>query len=138
MISCLASFASVMTTIGYIVLAIVVLLVMITIHEAGHYTFGKIFKFKINEFSIGFGKAIFKKKLKSGEDFSIRLVPLGGYCAFAGEDEEDNDPDAFNNKAPWKRLIESIWEYYLTFCLQLFLLLSCYLLLVTMSQELMR
>ena len=105
MISCLASFASVMTTIGYIVLAIVVLLVMITIHEAGHYTFGKIFKFKINEFSIGFGKAIFKKKLKSGEDFSIRLVPLGGYCAFAGEDEEDNDPDAFNNKAPWKRLI---------------------------------
>lgn len=105
MIACLADFASVMTTIGYIALAIVVLLLMITIHEAGHYTFGKIFKFKINEFSIGFGKAIFKKKLKSGEDFSIRLVPLGGYCAFAGEDEDDVDPDAFNNKAPWKRLI---------------------------------
>ncbi len=105
MIYCLASFSSVLTTIGYIVLAIVVLLLMITIHEAGHYTFGKIFKFKINEFSIGFGKAIFKKKLKSGEDFSIRLVPLGGYCAFAGEDQDDADPDAFNNKAPWKRLI---------------------------------
>ncbi len=105
MICCLGSFASVMTTVGYIALAIVVLLVMITIHEAGHYTFGKIFKFKINEFSIGFGKALFKKKLRSGEDFSIRLVPLGGYCAFAGEDEDDADPDAFNNKAPWKRLI---------------------------------
>ena len=104
-IALLASFAGVMTTIGYIVLALVVLLVMITIHEAGHYTFGKIFKFKINEFSIGFGKAIFKKKLKSGEDFSIRIIPLGGYCAFAGEDEDDTDPNAFNNKAPWKRLI---------------------------------
>lgn len=105
MICFLASFASVMTTIGYIVLALLVLLVMITIHEAGHYTMGKIFKFKINEFAIGFGKAIFKKTLKSGEVFSIRIIPLGGYCAFAGEDEDDNDPNAFNNKAPWKRLI---------------------------------
>ena len=78
---------------------------MITIHEFGHYTFGKIFKFKIDEFSIGFGKALFKKKLKSGEMFSIRLIPLGGYCAFAGEDEDDTDPRAFNNQAPWKRLI---------------------------------
>ncbi len=105
MISLLASFASVMTTVGYIALALLILMVMITIHEAGHYTMGKIFKFKINEFSIGFGKALFKRKLKSGEEFSIRLIPLGGYCAFAGEDEDDADPDAFNNKAPWKRLI---------------------------------
>lgn len=108
MISFLASFASVMTTIGYIALALLVLLVMITIHEAGHYTMGKIFKFKITEFAIGFGKAIFKKTLKSGEVFSIRIIPLGGYCAFAGEDEDDADPDAFNNKAPWKRLIVQV------------------------------
>ena len=105
MLSILASFASVMVTIGYVALAILVLLVMITIHEFGHYTFGKIFGFKINEFSIGFGKAIFKKTLKSGEVFSIRIIPLGGYCAFAGEDEDDPDPNAFNNKAPWKRII---------------------------------
>ncbi len=78
---------------------------MITIHELGHYTFGKILKFKINEFSIGFGKALFKRTMKSGEIFSIRLVPLGGYCAFAGEDEDADDPNAFNNKAPWKRMI---------------------------------
>lgn len=101
----LASFASVMTTIGYILLAILVLLVMITIHEFGHYTFGKWLGFKIDEFSIGFGKAIFKKTLKSGEVFSIRIIPLGGYCAFAGEDEDDPDPKAFNNQKPWKRLI---------------------------------
>jgi len=94
-----------MTTIGYIALALVALLIMITIHEAGHYTFGKLLGFKINEFSIGFGKALFSKKLKSGEIFSIRIIPLGGYCAFAGEDEDDADPKAFNNQKPWKRLI---------------------------------
>ncbi len=105
MISLLGDFAGVMTTIGYIAIALVALLLMITIHEAGHYTFGKLLGFKINEFSIGFGKAIFSKKLKSGEVFSIRIVPLGGYCAFAGEDEDDADPKAFNNQKPWKRLI---------------------------------
>lgn len=105
MLSTLASFASVMSTIGYVLLALLVLLVTITIHEFGHYTFGKIFKFKINEFSIGFGKAIFSKQLKSGEVFSIRLIPLGGYCAFAGEDDELKSEGAFNTKPPWQRLI---------------------------------
>lgn len=100
-----ASFLSVMTTISYIILAVVVLLLMITIHEFGHYTFGKWLGFKINEFSVGFGKAIFSKKRKNGEVFSIRIIPLGGYCAFAGEDEDDKDPNAFNNKPCWKRII---------------------------------
>ena len=106
MLSTLASFASVMTTILYVILAIIVLMVMITIHELGHYTIGKLLKFKINEFSIGFGKAIFSHKCKSGEVFSIRIIPLGGYCAFAGEDEElENIEGAFNSKPPWQRLL---------------------------------
>jgi regulator of sigma E protease len=57
------------------------------IHEAGHYAAGKLLKFKINEFSIGFGPKILQKRLKNGELFSLRAVPLGGYCAFAGEGE---------------------------------------------------
>ena len=79
---------------------------MILVHEFGHYSAGKILHFKINEFSIGFGKAIFSKTKKNGEKFSLRIFPLGGYCAFEGEDEEkSNSPDAFNNQKPWKRLI---------------------------------
>jgi len=78
---------------------------MITIHEFGHYTFGKIFKFKINEFSIGFGKALYSKKKKNGEVFSIRMLPLGGYCAFAGEDDETENAGDFNTKKPWQRII---------------------------------
>lgn len=93
-------------TILYILLALVVLLVMITIHEAGHYTAGKILGFKINEFAIGMGPKLFSRKKKSGEVFSVRLFPLGGYCAFEGEDENMPDsPDAFNSQKPWKRII---------------------------------
>ena len=105
MYSNLLSIGSALSRISYIFLAILVLLLMITIHELGHYTAGKILKFKINEFSIGFGKALFTKKKKNGELFAIRLIPLGGYCAFEGEDTENESADSFNAQAPWKRLI---------------------------------
>ena len=81
------SVASVFATIGSVLLAIVILLAMITVHEFGHYLAGKILGFRIDEFSIGFGPAIFKRKSKkSGELFALRVIPLGGYCAFYGED----------------------------------------------------
>ena len=75
----------------YILLAIVILLVMVVIHEFGHYVAGKLLKFKINEFSVGFGPKIFSKKKKNGEVFSLRAIPLGGFCAFEGETESDAD-----------------------------------------------
>ncbi len=106
MANMLLSLGSVLTSILYIALAIVVLLFMILIHEFGHYTAGKLLKFKINEFSIGFGKAIFKKTKKNGEVFSLRIFPLGGFCAFEGEDDDKPETKgAFNSQKPWKRLI---------------------------------
>ncbi len=105
MLNNLCSFASVMTTIGGILLAFILFAILISIHELGHYTAGKIFKFKINEFSLGFGKAIFTKKKANGEIFSIRIVPLGGYCAFEGEEGASEDSGAYNKQAWWKRLI---------------------------------
>lgn len=81
-----------MKSIGGVLLAVAILLVMVTIHEFGHYVAGKILGFKINEFSVGFGPAIFKKRSKkTGELFALRVVPLGGYCAFDGEDEFDDE-----------------------------------------------
>lgn len=97
--------STVWQTIGAVTLAVLILLAMITIHEFGHYIAGKLFKFKINEFAIGFGPALFKKHKKNGELFSIRAIPLGGYCAFEGEDKEVENPNAFNNKKPWQRII---------------------------------
>ena len=80
---------------------------MVVIHEFGHYIAGEILKFKINEFSVGFGPKLFSKKKKNGEVFSLRLVPLGGFCAFEGEDEEceNKETRSFNNEKPWKRII---------------------------------
>ena len=97
--------SNVLSGVLYIVIALLILMLMITIHELGHYTAGKLLKFKINEFSIGFGKALFQKNLKSGEKFSIRLIPLGGYCAFEGEDAKSDVPGDFNSQKCWKRLI---------------------------------
>ena len=84
---------NVWSTVGSVVLAILILLAMITIHEFGHWVAGTILRFKINEFSIGFGPALFKRKSKkSGQIFALRLIPLGGYCAFDGEDGVEEEP----------------------------------------------
>lgn len=69
MIYNLLSFASVMQTVGSILVAILILLATITVHEFGHYIVGKIFKFKINEFAIGMGPAIYKKPRKTAKSF---------------------------------------------------------------------
>lgn len=109
----LLSTASVMRTIGGILLAIVILLAMVTVHEFGHYIVGKWLGFKINEFAVGFGPAIFKKRSKkTGELFALRIIPLGGYCAFDGEDEDDepkkeepvNEENAENTDEPFAEL----------------------------------
>ena len=92
-------------TLLYIIIALLVLMIMVTIHEFGHYIVGKILKFKINEFSIGFGPQIYSRKANNGEVFSIRCIPLGGYCAFEGEENASEDVNAFDNQAPWKRIL---------------------------------
>lgn len=92
----------------YILLAILILLLMIVIHELGHYLAGKALKFKINEFSVGFGpKIISKVNEKTGERFSLRAIPLGGFCAFEDEEGEEGEknPKSFVNEPPWKRII---------------------------------
>ena len=101
----LLSVGGVLNYILYIVLALCALLFLVMIHELGHYIAGKLLGFKINEFAIGFGPKILQKKKKNGEYFTLRAIPLGGYCAFEGEDEDGSSPDAFNKQKPWKRLI---------------------------------
>lgn len=102
----LLTISSILNTIWSILLALVILLIMITVHELGHYIVGKLFKFKINEFAIGMGPAIFKKKHKNSDEvFSIRALPLGGFCAFEGEDEDVDKDGAFNKKEPYKRIL---------------------------------
>ncbi|MEG1751681.1 MAG: M50 family metallopeptidase [Clostridia bacterium] len=88
----------VLSTILYVILAVFILLLMILIHELGHYVAGRILHFKIDEFSIGFGKALFTKVNKRGEKISLRLFPVGGYCAFSGDEDEEDNPKNVTQK----------------------------------------
>ena len=106
MLNLLCDFASVAATVGRVILAFVILMFMVLIHETGHYTAGKLLGFKINEFAVGMGPKLFSRTKKNGEVVSLRMLPLGGFCAFEGENEDgSSNPAAFNNQKPWKRLI---------------------------------
>ena len=93
-----------MNTFLGIVISIVAFAVMIFIHEFGHFITAKLFKVKVNEFALGMGPALFKFG-KGETEYSLRLFPIGGYCAMEGEDEASDEPRAFVNQRPWKRLI---------------------------------
>ncbi|MBP3413878.1 MAG: site-2 protease family protein, partial [Clostridia bacterium] len=87
-----------------VVVALVLFLSVIMIHEFGHFLFAKLFGVKVNEFSVGMGPRLFKKKGKETV-YSFRLLPIGGFCAMEGEDEDSSDERAFNKKKVWKRII---------------------------------
>lgn len=77
---------------------------LISIHELGHFTFAKLFKVRVNEFALGMGPALFKKK-KGETTYALRLLPIGGYVSMEGEDEESQDENAFNRKKVWQKFI---------------------------------
>lgn len=87
-----------------VLFAILIFSVLIFVHELGHFLAAKASGVQVNEFSIFMGPAIFKKKV--GETlYSLRCIPIGGYCAMEGEDEDTDSPRSFQKAAWWKRLI---------------------------------
>lgn len=88
----------------YIVLAILLFGVLILVHEFGHFITAKLFGVQVNEFSLFMGPAIWKKQI--GETlYSLRCIPIGGYCAMEGEDSCSENPRAFTNAKVWKRFL---------------------------------
>ena len=86
-----------------IVFAILLFSVLIFVHELGHFLAAKASDVQVNEFSMFMGPAIWKKK-KGDTLYSIRCIPIGGYCAMEGEDQETDNPRSFQKAAWWKRL----------------------------------
>lgn len=74
----------------YIVIAILILGILITVHELGHFLMAKALKVRVNEFAIGMGPGILKKQGKETL-YSLRLLPIGGYCAIEGENDDSED-----------------------------------------------
>lgn len=95
---------SVLTTIALILIGVLLFELIIFIHEFGHFITAKKSGIKVNEFSLGMGPKIFSFG-KGETKYSLRLFPIGGYCAMEGEDEESPEPRAFNNAKIWKRMI---------------------------------
>ena len=92
---------SILTT---IIAVIVFFVILIIPHEAGHFMAARMMGVRVNEFSFGMGPAIFQRQ---GVEtlYSIRLLPIGGYCALEGENEDTGDPRAFNSKPGWKKIV---------------------------------
>lgn len=85
-----------------IVYAVIMFCILIFVHELGHFIVAKACGVKVNEFALGMGPAIFKKQ-KGETLYALRAIPIGGYCAMEGEDEDSEDERAFNKKNAWQK-----------------------------------
>lgn len=89
--------------------AVLVLGFLIFVHELGHFIFARLFRVKINEFSLGMGpRLVWYDSKKTGIKYSLAMFPLGGFVSMAGENDESDDPNSFDKKPAWQRLIISL------------------------------
>ncbi|MFT3952058.1 MAG: site-2 protease family protein [Oscillospiraceae bacterium] len=86
-----------------ILVALLIFGIIILVHEAGHFVTAKLCGVRVNEFAMGMGPAIFKKK-RGETTYSLRAFPIGGYCAMEGEDTDSTDDRAFGKKSVPKRM----------------------------------
>ena len=109
-----------------VLFAILIFSVLIFVHEFGHFAAAKLSGVQVNEFSMFMGPALWKKQ--AGETlYSIRLIPIGGYCAMEGEDEESDNPRSFQKAAWWKRLIILVAGAAMNFAAGVLLMMVVYL-----------
>lgn len=112
-------------TVLYIIIAILIFGILIAVHELGHFAAAKACGVKVEEFAIGMGPVIVKKQ--RGETvYSLRCIPMGGFCAMAGEDEESSDPRAFTSQPVWKRIIILVAGALMNFIFGLLVVLLLY------------
>lgn len=97
---------------------------LIALHEFGHFAAAKLCGVKVNEFAIGMGPLLFHTQ-KGETEYSLRLLPIGGFCAMEGEEEgESQDPRAFPNRPWWQRLVILLAGVFMNF-LTGFLIILC-------------
>ncbi len=89
----------------YIILAILLFGVLIAAHEWGHFIAARLCGVTVHEFAIGMGPLLWKKEGKKGTMFSVRALPIGGFCAMEGEEEESDDPHSLHNQGFWKKIL---------------------------------
>lgn len=106
----------------YIIIAIIMFGVLIAVHEFGHFSAAKLLGVKVNEFAIGMGPRVLHRQ-KGETEYTLRLFPVGGFCAMEGEDEGSDDPRAFNRQRGWKKFIILIAGSFMNFLVGFLLVL---------------
>ena len=86
-----------------ILIAILIFGLIIGIHEFGHFIVAKLNHIQVNQFAIGMGPKLIHFQ-KGETEYSLRLFPIGGFCAMEGEDQSSDNPNAFEKKAVWRRM----------------------------------
>lgn len=109
----------------YIIIAILMFGILIAVHEFGHFITAKLLGVRVNEFAIGMGPLVVSKK-KGETQYSLRAIPIGGFCAMEGEDDDSDDPRAFSNKPWWKKFIILVAGSFMNFVTGLVILLVLY------------
>ena len=93
-----------LTNVLLVIIAVLLFGIIVFVHEFGHFFTAKLSGIKVNEFAIGMGPTLFHFGKKETR-YSLRLFPVGGFCAMEGEDSDSEDEGAFNKKSVWKRII---------------------------------
>jgi len=106
-----------------ILLTVLMFGVIIFVHELGHFITAKLFKVRVNEFALGMGPKLFSKRFGETE-YSLRLVPIGGYVSMEGEQEDSDDERSFKKIKVWKRIIICSAGVFMNFVLGLVVAIS--------------
>lgn len=109
-----------------VLFAILLFSVLIFVHELGHFAAAKLSGVQVNEFSMFMGPILWSKQ--AGETlYSVRLIPIGGFCAMEGEDGGSDNPRSFDKAAWWKRLIILVAGAAMNFIIGVALMVIVYL-----------
>jgi len=108
-----------------ILIALVVIAVIVLVHELGHFIAARRVGIPVHEFSIGFGYKLFSFK-KDGIEYSLRLIPLGGFVRMSGEEEDFNDPNGYSSRTPLEKIRVSFAGPFMNFVLAFIIFIYSY------------
>ncbi len=115
-----------MSTTATILITLLIIAVLILVHEWGHFIVARRIGIPVWEFAIGFGYRLLSVE-KNGVVYSLRLIPLGGFVRMAGEElGDENDPNGFNNRTPWEKIMVSAAGPLMNMLLALFIFIYLY------------
>ena len=117
-----------MSTIINVIIGLLVFGAIIFFHELGHFLFAKLNGIYVNEFAVGMGPTLFSFRKKETK-YSIRAIPMGGFCAMLGEEEDVADEHSFSTKSVWARIsvviAGPVFNFILAFVLAIVLIGLC-------------